>query len=132
MTAFWPGPLTLVLPASRAVHPRLTADTCAIGIRVSSHPIARALANTLGRPITATSANISGQEECVTAGQVQGALGDGLDALIDGGPAAGGLGSTVLDMTTDPPTILREGAIPLSLLSNLLSDLGRSPKMPIP
>lgn len=112
--AFWPGPLTLLFAASPRISPRLTAGTGRIGIRVSSHPIADSLANRLGGPITATSANLSGAPECLTAPEVLATLGDRIDLIIDGGPAPGGKGSTFLDITVDPPACLREGAIPFS------------------
>lgn len=116
MEAFWPGALTLVFHASARIIPRLTAGTGKIGIRVSSHPIAAAIAKTLAFPITATSANISGAGECSTAREVMDCLGEKIDALIDGGRTRGGAGSTVLDMTTDPPAMLREGAVPAHLI----------------
>lgn len=116
MQAFWPGALTLVFHASSLIVPRLTAGTGTIGIRVSSHPIASALAKALSFPITATSANITGEGECSTAAEVSHSLGDRIDAIIDGGRTWGGVGSTILDMTADPPVILREGAIPASLI----------------
>jgi L-threonylcarbamoyladenylate synthase len=111
MQAFWPGALTLVFRASARINPRLTAGTGKIGIRVSSHPIAAALAKTLAFPITATSANLSGAPECSTAAEVMDRLGEKIAVLIDGGRTPGGVGSTVLDMATDPPAILREGVI---------------------
>jgi len=111
MQAFWPGALTLLFPAA-AVLPRLTAGTGKIGIRVSSHPIAAALSRTLGRPLTATSANLSGEQEASTAGQVNEGLRKGLDAIIDGGPTHGQASSTILDVTGEPPILIREGAIP--------------------
>jgi L-threonylcarbamoyladenylate synthase len=114
--AFWPGPLTLLFAASPRISPRLTAGTGRIGIRVSSNPIADSLANRLGGPITATSANLSGAPECLTAPEVLATLGDRIDLVIDGGPAPGGKGSTFLDITVDPPACLREGAIPFSLI----------------
>ena len=116
MQAFWPGALTLVFHASARINPRLTAGTGKIGIRVSSHPIAAALAKTLAFPITATSANLSGATECSTAAEVMDGLGEKIAGLIDGGRTPGGAGSTVLDMTTDPPAILREGIIPASMI----------------
>ncbi len=112
MQAFWPGALTLLFPAAAAVLPRLTAGTGKIGIRVSSHPIAAALARTLGRPLTSTSANLSGEQEASTAGQVNERLREGLDAIIDGGPTHGQVSSTILDVTGEPPILIREGAIP--------------------
>jgi len=116
MTRFWPGPLTLVFRASGRINPGLTAGTGTIGIRLSSHPIALALAGALGGPITATSANRSGKKECTSAEDVLDQLGGRLDGVIDGGSTAGGLGSTVLDVTCDPPKILRHGAISASQL----------------
>ncbi len=112
MRAFWPGPLTLVFKASSNVIPKLTAGTGRIGIRISSHPIAAGLAEALGGPITATSANRSGAVENVSAQEVLQWLGEDLEAVIDGGPAPGGMGSTFLDVTADPPVLLREGAVP--------------------
>jgi L-threonylcarbamoyladenylate synthase len=120
MQAFWPGPLTLLFAASPQISPRLAAGTGRIGIRVSSHPIADNLANRLGGPITATSANLSGAPECLTAGEVLATLGDRIDLIIDGGPASGGKGSTFIDITVDPPACLREGPISLSLIQDSL------------
>jgi L-threonylcarbamoyladenylate synthase len=120
MQTFWPGPLTLVFRASSSVLPRLTADTGKIGIRISSHPLARLLAGGLGGPLTATSANLSGGPECSSADAVIRALGELPDAVIDGGETPGGAGSTILDVTVFPPRILREGAIPRSLILNAL------------
>jgi L-threonylcarbamoyladenylate synthase len=122
MEVFWPGALTLVFHASSRIIPGLTAGTGTIGIRVSSHPIASALAKALSFPITATSANISGKGECSTAAEISQNLGDKIDAIIDGGRTRGGMGSTILDMTSDPPAIIREGAIPASLI---LATLGK-------
>jgi L-threonylcarbamoyladenylate synthase len=111
MRAFWPGPLTLLFSASPRISPRLTAGTGKIGIRISSHPIAAGLAARLGGPVTATSANLSGAPECVAAAEVLASLGDRVDLIIDGGATPGGKGSTLLDITADPPVCLREGAI---------------------
>ena len=121
MQTFWPGPLTLVFRASSSVLPRLTADTGKIGIRVSSHPVARILAAALSGPLTATSANLSGGPECSSADAVIRTLGDLPDAVIDGGSTPGGAGSTILDVTVSPPRILREGAIPGGLIMNALN-----------
>ncbi len=111
MDAFWPGPLTLIFRASASVSHRLTANTGLIGIRVSSHPIARLLAKELGGPLTATSANLSGGKECTTAREAGRALGPLLDGIIDGGETPGQKGSTVLNMTVSPPQFLRLGVI---------------------
>jgi len=121
MQTFWPGPLTLLFQASPRINPRLNAGTGKIGIRVSSHPIADNLANAMNGLITATSANLSGTSECNTAGEVLSELGDHIDLLIDGGETPGGRGSTFLDITVNPPTCLREGAIPLSRIQDSLN-----------
>jgi len=111
MKTFWPGPLTLVFRASASVLPRLTAGTGKIGIRVSSHPVARLLAAGLGGPVTATSANRSGRPECTSADAVIHALAGFSGPVVDSGETPGGAGSTILDVTLSPPRILREGAI---------------------
>lgn len=116
MEKFWPGGLTLVFKASSNISPRLMGGTGKIGIRLSSNIIASHLAKTLSNPITATSANLSGAMECSSADEVIDCLKDKIDMVIDGGHTPGGLGSTIVDVTTDPPTILREGILPPSLL----------------
>jgi len=121
MQTFWPGPLTLIFRAAPSVSSRLTGGTGKIGIRVSSHPIARLLAAGLAGPLTATSANLSGGSECSSADAVIRALGDLPDAVIDSGSTPGGVGSTILDITVSPPRILREGAIPNGLIRNALN-----------
>jgi L-threonylcarbamoyladenylate synthase len=121
MQTFWPGPLTLVFRASSSVLPRLTANTGKIGIRVSSHPLARLLAGGLGGPLTATSANLSGGPECFSADAVIRALGELPGSVIDGGETPGGAGSTILDVTIFPPRILREGAISGDFILNALN-----------
>lgn len=108
---FWPGPLTLVFRASKEVSPQLTANTGLIGIRISSHPIARMLAQALGAPLTATSANLSGKTECTTAQEVAQAIGPLIDGIIDGDRTPGQKGSTVVSIAVSPPQILRVGVI---------------------
>lgn len=116
MEKFWPGALTIVFTASQNVPSCLTAGTGKIGIRISSHPIATALAKTFRHPITATSANPSGAGECISADEVIACLGDKIDAVIDGGLTLGGAGSTIIDITAHTAVLLREGAIPSSLI----------------
>lgn len=111
MQAFWPGALTIVFKASDKILPVLTAGTGKIGLRVSSHPGAGMLAHKLGVPLTATSANLSGAAECSTAEEVVLQIGDKINAIVDLGKTAGGLGSTIIDVTFNPPKILREGVI---------------------
>jgi len=108
---FWPGPLTLVFEASAHLPSILTANTGKVGLRVSSHPVAQALVQAVGRAVTGTSANLSGQASLSLAAQVSQALGRKVDAILDGGKTAGGLGSTVLDVSAVLPKIIRQGAI---------------------
>jgi L-threonylcarbamoyladenylate synthase len=111
MQSFWPGPLTIVFKASASVSPLLTAGTGKIGVRISSHAGAMVIAQKLGHPLTATSANLSGAAECSTAVDVAAQIGNKIDAIVDLGKTAGGLGSTIIDVTVNPPQILREGTI---------------------
>jgi len=111
MKRFWPGGLTLVFHAKPVLPDLLTAGTGKIGVRLSSHPVPRALAEAVGAPITGTSANRSGQPGCSTAEEVMVALGGDIDLILDGGRTPGGESSTVLDLTCDPPVILRDGIV---------------------
>jgi L-threonylcarbamoyladenylate synthase len=120
MDQFWPGGLTLVFEANPQISPLLTAGTGKVGIRLSSHPVATSLAKALGAPITGTSANISGQPACRRAQEVFDALGNSVDLILDGGETAGGKGSTILDVTVDPPVLLREGMVSREQLDKYL------------
>lgn len=108
---FWPGPLTLVLPRAKGSPIALLAtaglDTAAI--RAPAHPMAQALIRAAGRPIAAPSANRSGAVSPTRAEHVAESLGDRVKLVLDGGPCEVGLESTVLDLTTSPPTLLRPG-----------------------
>lgn len=117
---FWPGGLTLIFEAARDLSPLLTAGTGKIGLRLSSHPLATGLAQAFGKPITGTSANLSGMPALSSAQAVLDSLGDQVDLVLDGGQTSGGLGSTILDMTADPPRILREGLITRLEIENAL------------
>ena len=111
MNEFWPGGLTLVFEASERISPLLTAGTGKIGLRLSNHPLATALAQAIGAPVTGTSANISGTPPCCSAKEVLVSFREDIDLIIDGGETAGGIGSTILDVTVDPPRILRNGMV---------------------
>lgn len=108
---FWPGGLTMVLQSSQAIPSLITAGTGKIGIRISSHPLAHALTRALNVPVTGTSANISGKPPCTRADQVVECLGEQLDLILDGGITEGTHPSTLLDVTSDPPLLIREGII---------------------
>jgi L-threonylcarbamoyladenylate synthase len=116
ITRFWPGPLTLVFKASDKVPDILTAGTRKIGIRIPADPLARQLLQIVAVPLTATSANRSGAESPTTAQEVAQTLGDEVALILDAGPTPGGLPSTVVDVTTNPITILRKGQIPEEML----------------
>src|SRR5262249_53916373 len=106
---FWPGPLTLVLRKGDAVPDIVTAGGKTVAVRVPAHPIARQLLQACQLPIAAPSANRSMCLSPTTADHVLRSLGGRINMLLDGGPCPGGLESTVLDLTTNPPTLLRPG-----------------------
>ena len=109
---FWPGPLTVILPAREAtVLSSITAGTGTVGVRWPSAPFALRLVNALRKPITATSANRTGMGTAVTADEVRFQLHNRLDVLVDGGTLPTRSGSTLLDLSVDPPVLLREGPV---------------------
>ena len=122
MERFWPGPLTLVFEASPHLPSLLTANTGKIGLRISSHPVAQALVRVVGRAITATSANVSGQPAASEAGEVFRSLGKRVGVILDGGKTAGGLGSTVVDVSGASPKIIRQGALARAELAPFLTE----------
>lgn len=111
MRTFWPGPLTICLPASENVSPSLTTNTGKIGVRISSHPIATALVRAFGKPITTTSANLSGYPASLTVKHVQKYFTDRVPCIIDGGECTGSRGSTVVDISEETMAVIRDGAI---------------------
>lgn len=120
---FWPGPLTIVAFASHKVPTKLSAGTGKIGIRYSSNLIAASLALSLHGAITATSANLSGEKECSSFEEARDVLGNRVDAFIDGGKTPGKGGSTIVDVTIDPPVILREGIITKDIIQQALGNV---------
>ena len=118
--AFWPGALTIIFKASDGVLPVLTAGTGKIGVRVSGSNAAQVIAQKLGHPLTATSANLSGKPECSQASEVIKQIGNKIDAIVDFGPTIGDKVSTIIDVTSDPPEILREGTITRQSIENIL------------
>jgi L-threonylcarbamoyladenylate synthase len=108
---FWPGALTLVLPRSAHISDAVTAGNNTVAVRVPDHPLTQALLVALDAPLAATSANISGQPAPATAQEVLAQLDGRIDLLLDGGACPGGIASTVLDLTTSPPQVLRPGSL---------------------
>jgi L-threonylcarbamoyladenylate synthase len=109
--AWWPGPLTLVLPRSALVPDAVTAGLAAVGLRIPAHPVALALLAAAGVPVAAPSANRSTELSPTTADHVERALGDRVDVLLDGGPTTLGIESTVVDLTGERPVLLRPGLV---------------------
>ena len=108
---FWPGGLTLVLPKADLVPAYLAAGPT-IAVRIPNHPVCLTLIEHLGNPIIGTSANISSRPSVLTADEVEQQLGGKIDFVIDGGKCPGGRESTIVDVTHEPPVILRQGIIP--------------------
>ncbi len=108
---FWPGGLTLVVPAGARVPKILIAGGDTIAVRVPNHPTTRALVDSLGAPLAATSANISGGENPANAQDVFAQLNGRLPLILDGGATRGNISSTVVNVTCDPPKVLRVGVI---------------------
>ena len=108
---FWPGGLTLILPRKANVPDVVSASGSTVAVRVPDHSVVLALIAALGAPLAATSANLSGRPSSVTAQEVEAELGGRIELILDGGQCPGGIPSTVLDLTADPPAILRAGAI---------------------
>jgi L-threonylcarbamoyladenylate synthase len=122
--AFWPGPLTLVLPARDDLPGPLIGPDCRVGVRVSSHPIARALAAGLGRPITATSANLAGGQPATTLGDARDAFGAKVKVYLEGGKLAASAPSTVVACDRNEWRVLRAGVISDSAIAAALSGEG--------
>ena len=108
---FWPGPLTLVLPKRDVVPAIVTAGGPTVAVRIPAHPVAQALIRIAGVPLAAPSANCSSMLSPTLAGHVLNGLGGRIHMILDAGPCAGGLESTVLDVTTSPPRLLRPGLV---------------------
>lgn len=113
MDAFFPGPLTLVLPRSARVPDEVTAGLETVAIRMPDQPVARAFLRAAGQPVAAPSANRSGRPSPTTWQAVEQDLGGRIDAILKGDPTRVGLESTVVDCTGDAPVVLRHGSITL-------------------
>jgi L-threonylcarbamoyladenylate synthase len=116
---FWPGPLTIVLPAAPAVPERITAGTGTVAVRVPGAILTRELIRAALRPLTGPSANRSGQPPAQSAAEVRACFPAGLDWILNAGPAHNSAPSTIVDLT-GTPRVVREGAIPAETVLRLL------------
>lgn len=111
MQSFWPGPLTLLFKKTKVLPDALTGGVPCVGIRVSPDPVCRQVLEVLNRPLISTSANPSGQRPALDAATVFNYFSGAIDWILDGGPRISGNPSSLLDVTRDPPVLLREGQI---------------------
>ncbi len=121
---FWPGPLTIVVPASPKLPLKVTANTGNIAVRIPAAEIPVAVIRAAGLPLTATSANLSGMPECTDAAAVKLQFEDRLPVIVDGGPCPVSILSTIVQLTDSGRSwrLLREGAIPLQQIEAILGD----------
>jgi len=124
---FWPGRVTLVFHAGKGLPQKLTAGTGKIGVRLAGHPVAARLAAAFGHPITGTSANRSGRPGAFRVPDLDPGIRNAVDLILDAGPLKGGAGSTILDVTCDPPRILREGVVSVSDIFAVLNSIPSEP-----
>ncbi len=119
--AYWPGPLTLIVDKAAGLPERLTAGQDTVAVRMPGHPVPRELARLLGRPVTGTSANISGAPDPQSLDELRRQVGERVDCVVAAGPEPAGTASTIVDLTGDVPKLVREGAIPFAEIAALLN-----------
>jgi L-threonylcarbamoyladenylate synthase len=129
MDAFWPGPLTLVLPKQPAIPDLVTAGLSTVAVRMPNHPVAQALIREAGTPIAAPSANPFGYVSPTTARHVVEGLGNNVDLILDGGPCPVGVESTIVSLAGPQPELLRPGSITIEQLSAVVGPIRRSPSV---
>lgn len=125
--ACWPGPLSIILPASGFVPVRVRGRGGTIALRCPGDPLSRALLERIGGPVVSSSANLSGQPPAETAEQVVQYFGNQLDLILDGGPRSGGQPSTLVDLSAGRPKLLRRGALDVGALLGDFEDLSSAP-----
>lgn len=128
MDAFWPGPLTIILPVGKQVPVEVTAGLDTVAVRMPRHPVALGLIRAAGVPVAAPSANTSGRPSPTTAQHVLNDLEGQIDMVLDGGPAGVGVESTVLDLTAPVPMVLRPGGVTPEELSLVLGNVDVDPQ----
>lgn len=132
MEAFWPGPLTLVLPRTRRVPDIVAAGLSTVGVRMPAHPDARAVIRAAGVPVAAPSANRSGRPSPTTAQHVLADMQGRIELILDGGPSGLGVESTVLDVTEKVPVVLRPGGITVERLRQVAPQTRVDPAVLLP
>ena len=125
--AFWPGPLTLILPRKPEVPDAVTAGLDTVGMRCPAHPLCRAIIRLAGVPVAAPSGNTSGRPSPTTAQHMLEDMDGKIDAIVDGGPCTVGVESTILDLTETTPRLLRPGGITLEQLKSVLGEVAVDP-----
>ncbi|SDX80752.1 L-threonylcarbamoyladenylate synthase [Salimicrobium album] len=129
MDAFWPGPLTVIVPSNHEAAPNVTSNLDTIGVRMPDHPVALELLSKAGVPIAAPSANSSGKPSPTTAGHVYEDLNGKITGIVDGGPTGVGVESTVVDCTSEVPVILRPGGITKEDLERVFGEVQVDPAL---
>ena len=126
-SAFWPGPLTCILPANHRLAANVTAGLDTVGVRIPDHPVILRIIAEAGLPIAAPSANLSGRPSPTSANHVYDDLQDTIPLIVDGGNTTVGVESTVIDITGDLPIVLRPGGVSIESLQMVLGDLAVDP-----
>ena len=124
---FWPGPLTLVLPRHPRIPDEVTAGGPTVAVRIPAHPVALALVRVANVPVAAPSANLSSAISPTQAEHVLKSLGEAVDLILDAGPCPQGVESTVLDITVEPPRLLRPGPITVPMLEAVIGPVAVGP-----
>lgn len=125
--AFWPGPLTMILPKSRTVPAVVTGGLETVAVRLPEHPVARKLIALSGVPVAAPSANLSGKPSPTAEAHVLQDMDGRVDCILCGGDSVGGVESTVVDLSVDPPMVLRPGGVTLEQLREILPTVSLDP-----
>ncbi len=124
---FWPGPMTMILPRRPMVPDVVTAGLDTVGMRCPQHPLCREIIRLADRPVAAPSGNTSGRPSPTTAQHMMEDMNGKIDAIVDGGPCSVGVESTIIDLTCEPPRLLRPGGITLEQLRSVLGTVDVDP-----
>ncbi len=124
---FWPGPLTVILKRKPCVPDAVTAGLDTVGMRCPAHPVTRAIIAAAGVPVAAPSGNTSGRPSPTCAADMLEDMDGKIDGIVDGGPCSVGVESTIVDLTLDPPRLLRPGGVTLEQLQSVLGQVAVDP-----